>query len=254
MVWSHCSSAASKSRAVAVNHRDVARDDRRHRIERLREQHLLERLVEPAHRHEARHRVPVMRGRVARVELDGALELALGAGPVPVLRRAHVRERGVRFGGMAVEHHGRRRARRRLRPDVRRAEHAVVREQSVRVGQAAVRERELRVFDDRLLEEVDRLVQAFLGALIEVIAALQVEVARGQIVARPAGAGGAVARRAAPAASLSTIALGDRLPAPASGSAERHVDRLGPQVIAARAVDELRGDAQRDRRRRARCR
>ena len=57
-----------------------------------------------------------------------------------------------------------------------------MREQSVGVGQAAVRERELRVLDDRLLEELDRLVQAFFGALIEVVAALQVEIARGEVV------------------------------------------------------------------------
>ena len=142
------------------------------------------------HRHQARHRVPVVRRRIARVQLDRALELALGAAEVPVLRRADVRQRGVRFGGMPVEHHRRRGARRRLGPDIGGAEHAVVREQPVGVGEAAVRQRELRVFDDRLLEELDGLVQAFFGALVEVIAALQVQVARGEVVglvaARPA--------------------------------------------------------------------
>ena len=170
--------------AVGVDDGEVARDDRRHRIERLREPHLFERLVEAAHRHEARHRVPVVRRRVGRVELDGQLELALGALPVPVLRRLDVRERRVRLRGVAVEHHRRRGARRRLRPDMRRLAHAVVRQQAVRVGEAAVRQRELRVLDDRLLEEVERLVQAFVGALIQVIAPLQIEVARRQVLRR----------------------------------------------------------------------
>ena len=207
MVWSHCSSAASIVAAIGVDHRQVARDDRRHRIERLREQHLLERLVEAAHRHEAGHRVPVMAGRVARIQVDGALELALGAGPVPVLRRADVRQRGVGLGRMVVEHHRRRGARRGLGPDVSRPEHAVMREQAIGIGQAAVRERELRVLDERLLEEVDGLLQAFLGPLIQVIAALQIEIARREIVAVPARLRGTARRRAARAASLSTIAL-----------------------------------------------
>ena len=83
-----------------------------------------------------------MRRRVPRVRADRALELALRAGPVPVLRRLHVRERRVRLGGIGVEHDGRRRARRGLRPDFGRAEHAVVRQQPVRVGQPAVRQRQ----------------------------------------------------------------------------------------------------------------
>ena len=175
--------------AVGVDDGEVARDDRGNRIERLREPHLFERLVEAADRHEARHRVPVMRRRVARVELRSAtLELALGALPVPVLRRLDVRERRVRLGGVAVEHHRRRGARRRLRPCMRRLAHAVVRQQAVRVGEPAVRQRELRILDDRLLEEVERLVQPFVGALVQVIAPLQIEVARGQILRRPPAA------------------------------------------------------------------
>ena len=60
-----------------------------------------------------------------------ALEFALGAVPVPVLRRLDVRQRGVSFGRIAVEHHRRRGARGRLGPHLRRLTHAVVREQAV---------------------------------------------------------------------------------------------------------------------------
>ena len=72
-----------------------------------------------------------------------------------------------------------------LRPRQRRLPDAVVGEQAVRVGESAVRQRELRVLDDRLLEEVERLVQPFVGALVQVIAPLQVEVARRQVLGRP---------------------------------------------------------------------
>ncbi len=52
-----------------------------------------------------------------------------------------------------------------------------------------MRQRELRVLDDRLFEELNRLVQALFRPLIEMVAALQVEIARGEVVglrARPA--------------------------------------------------------------------
>src|SRR6516225_2898495 len=72
--------------SIEVNHRDISNDDRRNRIKRLCEEHLVERLIESAHRSETRHGIPVVRGRVSRVQADRALEFALGAVPVPVLR------------------------------------------------------------------------------------------------------------------------------------------------------------------------
>ena len=83
---------------------------------------------------------------------------------------------------MSIEHHGGRRARRRLGPHIRGTEHAVVGEQAVGIRQPAVRERELRVFDDRLLEKLDRLEETFFSALAQVIAPLQVQVASGEVV------------------------------------------------------------------------
>ena len=96
---------------VGVDDGEIPRDDRRHRVERLREPHLFERVVETAHRHEARHRVPVMGRRVRGIELDGDLELALRALPVPVLRGLDVRQRRVGLRRVAVEHDRGRRAR-----------------------------------------------------------------------------------------------------------------------------------------------
>ena len=152
-----------------------------------------------------------------------------------------MRERGVRFGGVSVEHHRRRGARRGPGPDVGRPKHAVVGEQAARVGQPAVRERELRVLDERLLEEVDRLVQAFFRPLVQVIAALDVEIARGKVAVA------VTPRRALLGVGQlrpeffhddpgDAFLCGDRV-------GERCVDRLGPQVVAARAIHQLGGDA-----------
>ena len=51
-----------------------------------------------------------------------------------------------------------------------------MREQAVGVRQAAVRGRVLGALGQGLLEEVDGLAQPFFGALIQVVAALQVQV------------------------------------------------------------------------------
>ena len=66
-------------------------------------------------------------------------------------------------------------------------------------------QRVLRVLDDRPLEELDRLQQAFLGALVEVVAALQVEVAGGEVVGLRGRAAAATAsgfKRSATAAAI----------------------------------------------------
>jgi hypothetical protein len=56
-----------------MDHREVAGDDGGHGIERLRELHLIARLVEPPHGGQARHRVPVMRRRIVGIEADRTL-------------------------------------------------------------------------------------------------------------------------------------------------------------------------------------
>ena len=85
---------------------------------------------------------------------------------------------------------------------MRRLAHAVVRQQAVRVRETAVRQRELRILDDGPLEELQRLVQPLVGALIQVIAPLQIEVARRQVLRRsPAAAPVAGIERASARAS-----------------------------------------------------
>ena len=60
----------------------------------------------------------------------------------------------MRLGRVCVEHHGGGGARRCLAPDLGRSEHAVVREQTVRVRKTGVGESGLGIFDKSLLEEV----------------------------------------------------------------------------------------------------
>ena len=109
------------------------------------------------------------------------------------------------------------------------------------VGQAAVRQRELRVLDDRLLEEVERLVQPFVGALVQVIPALQIEIARGEVFGR--------APRAARVSGVEQAWLqflddrvGDRF-LRRERIVERGIDRLGPEIRRRRGVHEVHGDA-----------
>ena len=72
--------------------------------------------------------------------------------------------------------------RRGLGPHVGRRQHAVVRQETERVGQPAVRRRVLGAFGERLLEELHGLDEAILRALIEVIAALQIQILGGQVL------------------------------------------------------------------------
>src|SRR5206468_10317525 len=70
-------------------------------------------------------------------------------------------------------------------------DHAVVRQEAVRVRQPGVRGGVLRVLDEGLFEEVERLPQTFFGALIQVIASLQIQVMGRQVFV------GSTGRRAA---------------------------------------------------------
>src|SRR5262245_33935866 len=85
---------------------------------------------------------------------------------------------------MSIEGDRRRRTGGRLRPYVRRAHDAVVREQAVRVRKTTVRERELGILDESFLEKLDGFQQPFFCPLIEVIATLQVEISRRQVIGR----------------------------------------------------------------------
>src|SRR5713226_7586057 len=63
-------------------------DDGRERVKLLRAFHLAQSLVEPPKRNQASPAVEVMGIGIVGVQLEGALELFFGAGPIPIVVRA----------------------------------------------------------------------------------------------------------------------------------------------------------------------
>src|SRR5262245_57577385 len=92
---------------VELDASHIASDDRRNRVQCLGRTHLFQRAVQTAHGGETGNRVPMMRGGISGVETDGALELTLGTGPIPILGGFHVRQGSVRLGGAIVLQYGR---------------------------------------------------------------------------------------------------------------------------------------------------
>src|SRR5262245_12394974 len=84
---------------------------------------------------------------------------------------------------MTVQHDRRRRACGSSSPYIGGAEDAVMFEQTVGIGKTAVGERKLGVLDNRTFEKLDGLPQTSFRPLIQVIAALNVEIARRQVFA-----------------------------------------------------------------------
>jgi len=58
-------------------------------------------------------------------------------------------------------------------------------QQPIGIGETAVRERRFGILGERLLEEVQRLPQALVGPLVQVISTLKVQIVRGEVFARP---------------------------------------------------------------------
>ena len=71
-------------------------------IQHLRAMLVLARFVEPPHRRQ-KQSIPLVRCRIAGVEGERAPELALRAGPVPVVVHLHESKRRMRFGERRVE-------------------------------------------------------------------------------------------------------------------------------------------------------
>ena len=168
-----------------VDEPEARLDGGREGVGLLRQPDLPGRLVEAAHRHEAVHRVPVVRGRVLGVALDGLAEVPLGLRPGPVVDRLDAAEGRVDGGeagvglpgegvlGRLLEGAGRRRL--RLRHDLGRGTDPVDAEEHVGVGEAGVGAGVPRVLVDRLLEVLEAAEEAVLGPLVPLVAAPEVE-------------------------------------------------------------------------------
>ena len=120
-------------------------------------------------------------GRI-RIELDAALELGFGCRPVPVEPQLDVPERDVRFAQRGIELHGLERGGLRFRDrfDPERTE------EQIRVGEPGVGNGILRIFGNRLLQILDRLLVAVDRALVPVVAALEIQLVSFGIVGVPA--------------------------------------------------------------------
>src|SRR5262249_15062911 len=68
---------------------EICIDDGGERVELLRAFHLAQSLVEPPERNQASPAIEVMGIGIVGVQLEGALELFFGAGPVPIIVRAN---------------------------------------------------------------------------------------------------------------------------------------------------------------------
>ena len=76
-------------------------EDERQRVEFPRSMYFIQRLILTPHPHEAQ-RVPVMRARVVRIELDRALELLFSVSPITVVLKLDVTKSGMRFAERIV--------------------------------------------------------------------------------------------------------------------------------------------------------
>ena len=130
----------------------------RHRsgIVLLRGVRLEQRLLEPSLRRQ-HERVPLVRGRIAGIELDGATELPGGTVPVPVVNEETPRERRVRLCERVVQLDGFTRVELRLLEALVHRHVPVVDVERVRVSEPGVRQRIGGVGGDRLLEVLDPL-------------------------------------------------------------------------------------------------
>ena len=198
--------------AVEVNHRDVARDDRRHR-DRATARAMISSSASSSRPSGARHDAAYQwcavayRGlrlmarwnsRSAPAQSQSCVAFTCASDVCASAEKSSSMTAVVALDAAFVQTSAG-------------PEHAVVRQQPVRVGQAAVRQRVLRVLAERRLEEVERLPQAFFGALIQVIAALQVQILRGQILGRPIATAAAAPRPPRSGSSFFATASRDQL-------------------------------------------
>src|SRR5438270_4509716 len=130
--------------------------------------------------------------RIIRIQLDGAFEFALSAGPVTIVIVLNVGQRYVRFGETCIEFYGFQRGGLGLwqrfvwrygAASIRRAQ------QIIGVGQAAVSQREVRIFLYCLLKIVERLLQPFFASLVVIKSSFQIKlislVAFGVVFGKP---------------------------------------------------------------------
>src|SRR6185503_19102537 len=77
-------------------------DGQRKRLQLIRSFYLGNGLIQTSHRREVDKTVPMMCGRVSRLEFKGALEFPFAQRPIPIVATEAIRERGVSFSQRVV--------------------------------------------------------------------------------------------------------------------------------------------------------
>ena len=221
----------------------MAANDQVQRLQLERALALGQRLLR-ASEHNKGVRVPVMRGRIVGIQLEGAPELLLGGRQVPVIKKMNHRQGAVRFRQRAVDLQ-------RLEGGGLRFRHGLPRRQPahggrsaqrpVAVGETGVGGRIAGIGGDRPLEIPERLLEGHLGLSIEEVTSPQVVLVGLRAHRTGARQAGLRVRRQlesdGPGDGPRDVALQDQ------DVAEVALIRLGPHVGLVDGLDQLSGDA-----------
>ena len=145
----------------------------RHRIELQHAPRFRDRLIRPAKGRE-QISIVVMRGRIAWIELDRAVEFLFGDAPVELVQ-PQMAERGMRIGERVVEPQRLEHRAVRQREGVARQQVVVIELRQVDVGEARVRGGIVLMPLDRLLEAACRLAQSVARPRVPEVAALEIQ-------------------------------------------------------------------------------
>ena len=85
-----------------VSHSHIRVDDQRERIKLLRPFHLRDGFIESPHEPQVPVAIPLMGGRVIRIQFDGPLKFSVGFRQVPI-EVEHFSQRGMRFGERLIK-------------------------------------------------------------------------------------------------------------------------------------------------------
>src|SRR5580692_2176362 len=121
-------------------------------------------------------RIPLMRRRITRIELNGLLVFRLGTVPVPAIKIQSVGQRGVSLAEAGVQYQRLGRSCRGLRESIQWRKHAIlpIARYGVRVSQAGICFRITWIDGDRAPEIIDCRSEALSGPLVPEVTAFQI--------------------------------------------------------------------------------
>src|SRR5215467_12191407 len=162
--------------SVVVSLCDNGIDDQGFGLELLRAQDFSNRLVEPPHRGQILG-IPLMSGRIVRVEFEGSLERALSSRPVPLIE-SNPGERVLGLGKRVVKLQGFSRSLLDSCKPFFRRNPVQAPQDVVAISQPGVGESIARIQTNRLLKIIYCFLQSLPGPLVPEVTALQVQLIR----------------------------------------------------------------------------